>query len=238
MASPTHAHSTGTAQRTSSRSTPGPELCRRKFLRVFPGGFRDETYLDWERDYKVEAHERWAEALPQAEFRALLRSGEHGEAAARAVRVEQKTRHSMLFSFEKMALRDALKSVEGAQTFAAGLYEFLHGSSSPEERFVAWVDAVEALPRRQTRVLTWPMVTVWGFLAQPDTHIFMKPNTMKRAAEKYGFDLRYGSRPNWETYSALLELATRVKHDQRALKPRDMIDVQSFLWVQGSDEYA
>ena len=33
--------------------------CRRKFLRYFPGGFGDETYLDWERDYKWEAHERW-----------------------------------------------------------------------------------------------------------------------------------------------------------------------------------
>jgi hypothetical protein len=214
------------------------ERCRRKFLRAFPGGFRDPTYLDWERDYKVEAHERWAEALPEAQFRALLRAGEHGEVAARAVRVEQKTRHSMLFSFEKMALRDALKTRAGAETFAAGLYDFLHGTAPLPERFLAWVDAVEALPRKQTRVLTWPMVTVWGFLADPEVHMFMKPNTMKRAAEKYGHDLRYRSRPNWETYASLLDLAAKVKRDQRDLKPRDMIDAQSFLWVQGSDEYA
>jgi len=29
-----------------------------------------------------------------------------------------------------------------------------------------------------------------------------------------------------------------VRSDLRDLRPRDMIDVQSFLWVQGSDEYA
>ena len=29
---------------------PGALRCRRKFLRQFPGGFRDATYLDWERD--------------------------------------------------------------------------------------------------------------------------------------------------------------------------------------------
>ena len=46
------------------------------------------------------------------------------------------------------------------------------------------------------------------------------------------------ARPNWSTYSALLELAAIVKRDLRELEPRDMIDVQSFLWVQGSDEYA
>jgi hypothetical protein len=215
----------------------GAEACRRKFLRYFPGGFEDETYIEWERGYKWEAHERWEAALGKSEFRRLARAGEFTEIAARAVRVEQKTRHSMLFSFEKMALRDALKTEAGARTFAEGLYELLHGGASVERRFKSWVEAVERLPRRQTRVLTWPMVTVWGFLAQPGTHIFLKPTTTRAAAEKYGFDLRYKSRPSWETYSNYLDFAETVRRDQKALRPRDMIDVQSFLWVQGSDEY-
>ena len=215
----------------------GAEACRRKFLRYFPGGFKDQTYLDWERDYKWEAHERWEEALGRAEFRRLVRAGEFAEVAARAVRVEQRTRHSMIFSFEKMALRDAVRSEEGARTFAEGLYELLHGSGSLERRFEAWVEAVSRLPRRQTRVLTWPMVTVWGFLAQPDRHIFLKPTVTRAAAAKYGFDFRYKSRPSWETYASLLEFAETVRRDQRDLRPRDMIDLQSFVWVQGSDEY-
>jgi hypothetical protein len=215
----------------------GAEACRRKFLRYFPGGFKDETYLDWERDYKWEAHERWEEALGRAEFRRLLRAGEFAEAAARAVRVEQRTRHSMIFSFEKMALRDAVKSESGARAFAEGLYELLHGGGRLERRFDGWVETVAALPRRQTRVLTWPMVTVWGFLAQPETHIFLKPTVTRAAAAKYGFDFEYRSRPDWETYASLLGLAEAVRRDQRSLGPRDMIDVQSFLWVQGSDEY-
>jgi len=28
-----------------------------------------------------------------------------------------------------------------------------------------------------------------------------------------------------------------TNYNLRDLRPRDMIDVQSFLWVQGSDEY-
>jgi hypothetical protein len=215
----------------------GAEACRRKFLRYFPGGFGDATYLDWERDYKWEAHARWEVALGRAEFRRLLRAGEFAEVAARAVRVEQRTRHSMIFSFEKMALRDAVKSEAGARAFAEGLYELLHGRGGLERRFDGWVEAVAALPRRQTRVLTWPMVTVWGFLAQPRTHIFLKPTVTRAAAAKYGFDFRYRSRPDWETYASLLELAELVRRDQSDLGPRDMIDVQSFLWVQGSDEY-
>jgi hypothetical protein len=231
------------AEREASRPARSKEpsadalRCRRKFLRFFPGGFSDETYIDWERDYKWEAHERWEEALGQAEFRRLLRAREFAEVAARAVRVEQRTRYSMLFSFEKMALRDAVKSAEGARTFSEGIYDLLYGAGSVERRFKKWIEAVASLPRRQTRVLTWPMVTVWGFLAQPQTHIFLKPNVTRTAARAYGFDFQYRSRPNWETYLSLLEFAELIRRDQRDLKPRDMIDLQSFIWVQGSDEY-
>jgi hypothetical protein len=210
---------------------------RRKFLRFFPRGFRDETYLDWERDYKWQTHERWQEALGRDELRRLLRAREFAEVAARAVRVEQRSRHSMIFSFEKMALRDAVKVPEGARAFAEGLYDFLHGRGSVERRFERWVALVASLPRRQTRVLTWPLVTVFGFIAQPRTHVFLKPNVTRAAARAYGFDFRYASRPNWETYASLLEFAATVRRDVRDLRPRDMIDLQSFIWVQGSNEY-
>jgi hypothetical protein len=93
------------------------------------------------------------------------------------------------------------------------------------------------LPRRQARVLTWSIVTVFGFLGLPDRHIFLKPNVTKIAAREYGFEFVYGSRPHWKTYASLLAFANRVRDDLRDRRPRDMIDLQSFIWVQGSDEY-
>jgi hypothetical protein len=36
---------------------------------------------------------------------------------------------------------------------------------------------------------------------------------------------------------SLLAFAEVVRHDLQDLRPRDMIDIQSFLWVQGSEEY-
>jgi hypothetical protein len=213
----------------------GPDGCRRKFLKFFPGGFRDETYVSWEREYKWSAHRRWVEDLEPGRMRAMMDSGAHTELARRAVSIESRT--NLLFSFEKMALRDAIRTPAGARVFCDGLYYFLHGRGSDAARFTAWVDAVGALPRRQTRVLTWPLVTVFGFIAQPDRHMFLKPNVTRRAAALYGFNFEYQSRPNWEIYSCLLEFATQVRKDQRALRPRDMIDLQSFIWVQGSDEY-
>ena len=137
-----------------------------------------------------------------------------------------------------MALRDAVKNRAGAQLFAEGLYNYLHGAGELETKFERWCETIASLPLEQTRVLTWPLVTVFPFIAQPKTHIFLKPNVTKIAAREYGFDLEYASKPNFDTYKGLLEFARMVRRDLSDLRPRDMIDLQSFLWVQGSDEYS
>jgi len=215
--------------------TAAAERCRHRFLRFFPGGFADETYLDWERNYKAAAHERWRAELNRSAFRSLLAADDVGEITTRFIRIESRT--NLLFSFEKMALRDAVRDADAARTMAGGLYDLLYGADPLHQRFDRWSDTIASLPRRGTRVLTWPIVTVFPFLAQPDRHLFLKPNVTRVAAAQYGFDLPYRPRPNWQTYASLLDLADRVYADLRDLQPRDMIDVQSFLWVQGSDEY-
>jgi hypothetical protein len=210
--------------------------CRRKFLRFFPHGFGDETYLAWERNYKQNAHLQWEQSLHRNELRRLLREENFIEIAARAVRIESRT--NLLFSFEKMALRDAVKTPAGAKIFATGLDAFLHGLGSMQRRFEHWCEAVSELPRRQTRVMTWPLVTVFGFLAQPGVHMFLKPNVTRVAAKAYKYDhFVYQSRPNWQTYQSLLGFAGLISRELIDLRPRDFIDIQSFMWVQGSEEY-
>jgi len=226
----------GRVSSTILRKRPSGALkSRRKFLYYFPGGFHDETYIDWERNYKWKAHQQWEELLNRNELRQLLKQKEYSEIAARAVRIESRT--NLLFSFEKMALRDAVKSPAGARLFSQGLYDFLHGSLGVNERFACWVDMIALLPRKQTRVLTWPVVTVFGFIAQPQMHMFLKPNVTRIAARKFGFDFHYKPRPSWETYSEFLQFAQMVRSEVSDLRPRDMIDIQSFIWVLGSDEY-
>jgi hypothetical protein len=209
--------------------------CRRTFLRHFPAGYADDTYLAWERDYKVNAHETWERELSKDTLDELIDAKEFDTVAQRAVRIESRT--NLLFSFEKMALRDAVKSPAGAKAFALGINDYLHGDGSVEDRFERWVDVVAQLPRKQTRVLTWPVVTVFGMIGAPDEHIFLKPNVTKIAADAYGVDFHYQSRPNWITYKSYLDFAERVRRDTRDLRPRDKIDLQGFIWVLGSDEY-
>jgi hypothetical protein len=213
----------------------GLRKARRKFQSAFADGFRDETYLAWEREYKWNAHSRWQEALAPRLYSRLLKKRAYREIAKTALAIESRT--NLLFSFEKMAVRDAIATDRGAQAFANGLYAFLYGKGSMEERFDAWVEVVSKLPRRKTRVLTWPVVTVFGFLAEPHTHFFFKPMVTREAARRLGVDLPYRPRPCWSIYKALLKFLTQLRADLRDMGPRDMIDLQSFLWVQGSDEY-
>ncbi|HWS18594.1 MAG TPA: hypothetical protein VN223_11285, partial [Candidatus Elarobacter sp.] len=76
--------------------TPEARRCQRKFLRFFPGGFQDEPYLAWERDYKWNASREWERMLNQAALSALLREGDYAEVALRAVRIEART--NLIFS--------------------------------------------------------------------------------------------------------------------------------------------
>lgn len=216
----------------------GAALCRRKFELFYPAGFEDETYLVAERSHKERAHLEWEAELHPAAFRKLLARGEFRAVADAAVRIE--SRANLLFSFERMALRDAVKTPAGQRLFATELYAFLYGHGSPMRRFSDWVEALRDLPQPRSPVLTWPAATVFGFIARPDRHLFFKPRATRKAAHLYGYALGYDTKPSWPHYQDLLTFATVIRRDlerKPGFKARDMIDLQSFMWVQGASEY-
>ena len=212
--------------------------CRHKFQLYYPNGFDDEVYQVAERGVKERATLEWNIELNPPAFRRLLARGEHSRIVEIALRVE--ARSNLLISFEKMALRDAVKAPADARLFANALYAFLYGRGSPQRKFEAWIAALGALPRRQSRVLSWPLVTVFGQIARPDLHLFLKPMVTRKAARSYGFDLDYQAAPSWPVYRDLQTFAAILQRDldrKPGFRARDMIDIQSFIWVQGSDEY-
>ena len=208
---------------------------RERFAAFYPDGFDDADYIDLERRYKVDAHRSWQETLGRAEFSRRLTAGDHEAIARDAVRIEART--NLLFSFEKIALREAVSSSGGAKAFSEGLFAWLHGPGRTATRFERWCEVVGDLPRSRTRVLTWPVVTTFGFIARPKVHVMLKPMVTRRAAREYGFDFHYASTPRWKTYESLLRFCATIRDDLADWGPRDLIDVQSFIWVLGSEEY-
>ena len=208
---------------------------KKRFLSFFPDAFQDELYIDWERTYKWEAHKLFDELLNKSEFARLLRKREYPEIATRALRIESRT--NFLFSFEKMALRDAVRTSGGASSFSEGLYNLLYEKGSEKEKFIAWIMTVSQLPRKKSRVCSWPVLTFFPFIAQPKKHIIMKPTAMRRAAQELDFDLEYSSKPTYTAYENLLNLADITRESIADLNPQDYHDLQTFLWVIGSGEY-
>ena len=171
----------------------------------FPSGVRGRKILRFERSYKLLAHQQWQQVLNRKAFQELLKLEKFNEIASAAIRVESRT--NLLFSFEKMALRDAVREREGAETFSRGLYDMLFGGASPAKRFDRSCGRYRKFAaQNKTRVLTHPVVTVFPFIAQPERQIFLKPNVTRKAAAEYGFDFSYKPKPGWDTYSSLLEL--------------------------------
>lgn len=208
---------------------------KKRFLKFFPNAFEDQRYIEWERTYKWEAHKLWKKLLNKEDYSTLLRRREFADIANRALQVESKT--NFLFSFEKMALRDALRTPEGARNFSEGLFALLYGGGPLKDRFIEWIVTVSQLPRKQARVLSWPIVTYFPFIAQPTKHIILKPTAMRIAAEELHYDLDYSSKPSFRTYERLLHLANLVRNEISDLNPKDYHDLQSFLWTIGSAEY-
>ena len=128
---------------TTRAASQNPKVARaeRKFLRYFKKGFQDPVYVDWERQYKVDAHERWNETLNKDEYKKLLAKGGYTEIAKRAVAIESRT--NLLFSFEKMAIRDAVKSTKSAALFAKGLYDLVYTNGNMQTRFERWIDTLQ-----------------------------------------------------------------------------------------------
>jgi len=64
---------------------------RKKFLHYFPKGFREEKYIAWERQYKLDAHLQFRQELDRDTYLKLLNASQYEKIAAIAVRIESKT---------------------------------------------------------------------------------------------------------------------------------------------------
>jgi len=219
--------------RTLKGFIPFPNL-EGTFLKLFPEGFNDPGYLKHERDYKVAASAFLQEHLSREAMQALLSQGDYEALCGIAKKVLNKT--NLIFPNERMALNDGLKRGETERkAFATSLFDLLYGDGDPGPRFDAFVGVLGELD-----ACKWTTATYFPFLLEPDKHIFIKPTYFKAAADSYAFQIGYSALPDWACYRRILDFVEYVagqlaKRD--ILKPRDLIDVQGFIWCSQYEDY-
>jgi hypothetical protein len=204
------------------------------FLRIFPNGFYDEGYLKNERTYKVQAHTLMINLLNQSAFADLMELKEYEEICQHILKVVNKT--NLIFPNEKMALKDGLRSAENKQLFSNALFDLLYGSDELSVSFERFATVLEKI-----NAAKWTTQTYFLFLSFPEKYMFMKPSVTQYAADAFAFELHYRPEINWESYERLLLFSQYVSNELSKisdyLKPRDMIDTQSFIWSSVPGKY-
>lgn len=200
------------------------------FLEKFPDGFYGERFARHERDYKVQAHEQALESLGETDLRTLLAEGAHEEIVQRALKIANTT--NLIFPNEKMALKDGMQTGDARRDFAIALVNLLYGKEPPEERFMSFARVLEDVDAAK-----WTTFTYFPFIVHPSSHIFIKPTITQHVAELCAFEINYRPQLNWLTYKQVLKLAEHLRDQLAELKPRDMIDVQSFMWCVAPGKY-
>jgi hypothetical protein len=205
---------------------PFPQLVQ-NFLRLFKGGLHGPVLEKHEREYKEQASEAFLALLNEKDLQQLIYSECWPEAAERI-----KKCHSLnlLSKFEVIKFSDALKNNHGQKEITKGLYNFLYGNDLLQKRFGDYAACLA-----EYECDKWPIITLPLFLRYPTKYIFIKPEMTKEAAANRDFNIQYESQLNWNTYNQVLlfykDLYERLTIDANEdLHPRDMIDVQTFMW--------
>lgn len=204
----------------------------RYFLQEFPGGFSGERFHRHERDHKDEIAADVQKALARSAMEALLDAGKYREICDRALKLTGVRANAMIFKNEKMALRDGLSSDEAAKKFSLSLFEVLHGSEDFDERFDAYAACLEEID-----ACKWTTATYFPFFMYPGRHMFVKPTITQNAADVCAFEINYRPEVNAKTYRSILEFSDYLMQSIAQLEPKDMIDVQSFMWCIAPGTY-
>lgn len=201
------------------------------FFKYFPEGFYGPAYLNdpkqGERRAKVTTSKLALTLLNEVEWAELIDRTEYTEVCARLQKLASKI--YMLHPVEQARWSAALKSQPLQEPIAKALHTEIFGPGNRVNRFAGLVQALSMAKGCSI----WPIATYYGFLLKPARRLFLKPEATKAAAVASGWQLNYSSKLNWVTLSSAESMVTYLFKEltQLGLKPRDMIDIQSFIWV-------
>lgn len=195
----------------------GFDGARARFLRFFPNGFHSTGYTEAERDYKIAAKKRLEETAPLEQAVSAHGLGDAILAVFRAT--------NLLSPFEKVHLQDVLHGPSSD--------EFIHAAA----RFALGEGKVALAQMEHTlkphASVKWTVATYLAFLWRPEEHMFLKPEVTQDFAARVGhrFAMDYEARLDFAVYESLIDLVSKTAADLVEFKPRDRIDVQSFIWI-------
>jgi hypothetical protein len=196
-----------------------------RFQSIYPDGLEGKAFLQAARGDLVRGHQFCVQLLGQEELAELIAEGRYQDVCDRARHVESVT--NLLTKSEKTALYKALEQTENQRLFSVGLANLLYGAETEEDRFKRFLRVLNHLD-----IEKWPFATFFGFVRFPQERAFIKPTAIQNAAKALCWRIGYKAEPNWKTYNSVLRLYNHIRTSlvEEGMMPRDLIDVQAFIW--------
>ena len=195
--------------------------------------FQSERYLEEERKYKLELKTEWQGTVTEDLLNTAIEGGNPLPYAAKVSKLLTKTN---LLPWRYGVCIKAFKTPEKARMFLEALHVLLfdrEGSTTPLDAFTNLMQplydaSLEGGIKPASRSI--PSLALW--LSDPQHHFFIRSDVVKRAAH-----ILTGRRLEGQDqimtsayYRRVLDLTQTLRSGIAELQPRDMIDVQGFLW--------
>lgn len=197
--------------------------------RVYPDwdGFAHPSFTEDEISYKRAAATEAGQLLAEEQLHELLESGQHSEILERVKRLARSTNLLYQGTPSSGDLAALYAPALAEESLCRAAEDLLYGpgpSTDRLDRFARSIDE-QGLPNK------WTLPTYLLFLRFPDTDFFVKPSVTRWFLRLVGEPDLYTPRPNGETYARILEHARTLRVELEQYGARDMIDVQSALYV-------
>lgn len=197
--------------------------------RRFPdwAGFSDPDFEADEIDYKQATIAKARDLLSEVELQRLISEGRFDEFIERLDTIGKD--NNLLWRRVPMSgdLGILYQPTLDKPTFCQAVFDLLYGPGPSHERLWRYTDYVKAhnLPNK------WTFPTYFLFICHPDSEIFVKPQTTKWFLQFSGGPRTFTSVPTPPTYATILQMAQQLMDGLQAYEPRDMVDIQSLIWV-------
>jgi hypothetical protein len=195
-----------------------------RFEDTYPGGFHGDAYLDRQRNHKVRASMICRDRLAAAAMRDLIGRRDWERLFDRTKLVIEMT-VLLPVGYRRTRLLDEVRKPMVARLFYPALLDALHGNGEAVERLGRFAAVLDDLGLRD-----WAYPTYFMFLSEPDACMFVIRERMDRGLDIAGYPADLTPRPGAESYAAVLAFSGWLMDRLAALEPRDMIDLQSFIW--------
>ncbi len=200
---------------------------------VYPDwkGFQDERFIEDEILYKESIIDDAKEILSKDELSRLLDEGNFDEFFNRVEKIGTHKNNNLLYrsipnSGDLAILYD--KNLNRT-SFCKSFYELIYGKGDIESRLDAYLEYIQ----KNNLKNKWTFPTYYLFIIFPETEMFVKPDIFKWFLGLFG--INYSSKPSVEFYGKIKEITNALKDSLSHYGPKDMLDIQSFIFVAYSE---